>query len=54
MILQFYSDWLVDNGYTDTDIIFEEPKAVDAFLEEFEKEIGEKYKVILIKNYIGE
>lgn len=33
-ILQYYTNWLVKNGYTDTDTIYEEPLAVDEYLKE--------------------
>lgn len=36
-LLEKYTKWLLDNGYTDTDTICEDPKAVDAYLEEEEK-----------------
>lgn len=33
-VLEDYTHWLVEKGYTDTDPIFEEPKAVDEYLKE--------------------
>ena len=31
-ILEDYTNWLIKNQYSDCDVIFEEPKAVDRFL----------------------
>ena len=36
-LLEKYTKWLLDNGYTDTDTICEAPKAVERFLEDEDK-----------------
>ncbi len=33
-ILDDYTDFLIKNGYMDTDAVFEEPKAVERFLKQ--------------------
>ena len=36
-LLTDYTQFLYHNGYTDDDVFWEEPKAVDRYMEHFEK-----------------